>query len=66
VERGAGDGGRPYARVARVELTGKGDKLVSELTAAHLAGLYELAAALNELLPPGSGSAVGGGVGLLE
>jgi len=40
------------ARVARVELTEKGDQLVSELTAAHLAGLYELAAALNELLPP--------------
>ncbi len=41
------------ARVARVELTEKGDKLVTELTTAHLAGLYELAAALNELLPPG-------------
>lgn len=40
------------ARVARVELTEKGDKLVTELTAAHLAKLYELAAALNELLPP--------------
>jgi DNA-binding MarR family transcriptional regulator len=40
------------ARVARVELTEKGDQLVSELTAAHLAGLYELAAALNGLLPP--------------
>ena len=40
------------ARVARVELTEKGDKLVTELTVAHLAKLYELAAALNELLPP--------------
>ena len=29
------------ARVARVELTEKGDKLVTELTAAHLAKLYE-------------------------
>jgi DNA-binding MarR family transcriptional regulator len=47
------------ARVARVELTEKGDHLVTELTAAHLAGLYELAAALNELLPPGHGR--GGG-----
>jgi DNA-binding MarR family transcriptional regulator len=40
------------ARVARVELTEKGDKLVAELTSAHLAKLYELAAALNDLLPP--------------
>lgn len=42
------------ARVARVELTEKGDELVTKLTAAHLARLYDLAAALNELLPPGS------------
>ena len=40
------------ARVVRVELTEKGDKLVTELTAAHLASLYELAAALHDLLPP--------------
>ncbi|MGH3282092.1 MAG: MarR family winged helix-turn-helix transcriptional regulator [Trebonia sp.] len=40
------------ARVVRVELTEKGDRLVTELAAAHLAKLYELAAALNELLPP--------------
>lgn len=40
------------ARVARVELTEKGDTLVTELAAAHLARLYELAAALNDLLPP--------------
>jgi DNA-binding MarR family transcriptional regulator len=36
------------ARVVRVELTEKGDKLVSELTAAHLEKLYELADALND------------------
>ena len=47
------------ARVARVELTEKGDQLVTKLTAAHLAGLYELAAALNELLPPGPGESAG-------
>lgn len=38
------------ARVVRVELTDKGDKLVTELTTAHLAKLYELAAALNDLV----------------
>lgn len=44
------------ARVVRVELTDKGDRLVTELTTAHLVRLYELAAALNELIPPpGSG-----------
>jgi DNA-binding MarR family transcriptional regulator len=44
-------------RVVRVELTEKGDKLVTELTTAHLARLYELAAALNDLiLPADSGS----------
>jgi len=47
------------ARVARVELTEKGDHLVTKLTAAHLAGLYELAAALNELLPPGPAGTAG-------
>jgi len=40
------------ARVVRVELTDKGDKLVTDLTTAHLARLYELAGALNDLLPP--------------
>jgi len=39
------------ARVVRVELTDKGDKLVTDLTSAHLARLYELAAALNDLAP---------------
>lgn len=39
------------ARVVRVELTEKGDNLVTELTTAHLTKLYELAAALNDLLP---------------
>lgn len=42
------------ARVVRVELTEKGDKLVTELTTAHLVKLYELAAALNDLLPANS------------
>lgn len=40
------------ARVVRVELTDKGDKLVTELTTAHLAKLYELAGTLNDLVPP--------------
>ena len=39
------------ARVARVALTARGDKLVTDLSSAHLARLYELAAALNDLLP---------------
>jgi DNA-binding MarR family transcriptional regulator len=43
------------ARVVRVELTDKGETLVTELTAEHLAKLYELATALNELLPPQDG-----------
>jgi len=43
------------ARVVHVELTERGDKLVTALTAAHLARLYELASALNELLPPEGG-----------
>ncbi|MGH3246833.1 MAG: MarR family winged helix-turn-helix transcriptional regulator [Trebonia sp.] len=38
------------ARVVRVYLTGKGDRLVESLTTAHLAGLYKLAEALNDLL----------------
>jgi DNA-binding MarR family transcriptional regulator len=36
------------ARVVRVVLTEKGDKLVTDLTAAHLAKLYELSAALDD------------------
>ena len=36
------------ARVVRVELTEKGDRLVTDLTTAHLAKLHELAAALND------------------
>jgi len=36
------------ARVVRVELTDKGDKLVTDLTTAHLAKLHELATALND------------------
>ena len=38
------------ARVVRVELTDKGDKLVTDLTVAHLARLHELIAALNDLV----------------
>jgi DNA-binding MarR family transcriptional regulator len=44
------------ARVVRVSLTRKGDRLVTSLTQAHLAGLRELAAGFNEL-EPGSGAA---------
>ncbi len=39
------------ARVVRVHLTEKGDRLVTALTSAHLAELHKLAAALNDLLP---------------
>jgi DNA-binding MarR family transcriptional regulator len=39
------------ARVVRVYLTDKGDRLVQDLTSAHLAQLYNLAEALNNLLP---------------
>jgi DNA-binding MarR family transcriptional regulator len=39
------------ARVVRVELTEKGDRLVTDLTKAHLAELRNLAAALGDLLP---------------
>jgi DNA-binding MarR family transcriptional regulator len=42
------------ARVVRVDLTRKGDRLVTELTEAHLAELGNLAAALNELLKDAS------------
>ena len=38
-------------RMVRVELTAKGDRLVTSLTEAHLAELRKLAGALNELLP---------------
>ena len=38
------------ARVVRVHLTAKGDRLVKNLTSAHLAELYNLAEALDNLL----------------
>lgn len=38
-------------RVVRVQLTEKGDRLVTDLTTAHLDQLYRLADALNSLLP---------------
>ena len=41
------------ARVARVELTEVGDRLVTGLTEAALAEMHKLAAALNALLPAG-------------
>jgi DNA-binding MarR family transcriptional regulator len=41
------------ARVVRVDLTRKGDRLVTELTEAHLAELRNLAITLNDLLPGG-------------
>ena len=46
------------ARIVRVRLTPKGDRLVSALTEAHLAELHHLAAALNELAPGGQRPAV--------
>jgi len=39
------------ARVVRVVLTEKGDRLVAELTQAHLIQLYKLTAALGKLVP---------------
>ena len=45
------------ARVVRVELTENGDRLVTELTEAHLAELRKLAGALNDLV---AGSAPAG------
>jgi DNA-binding MarR family transcriptional regulator len=39
------------ARVVRVELTDEGDRLVTELTEAHLAELRKLAITLADLLP---------------
>lgn len=41
------------ARVVRVVLTEKGDRLVTELTGAHLAQLYKLTAVLGKLVPAG-------------
>lgn len=41
------------ARIVRVTLTRKGDRLVTRLTEAHLAELDSLAAALNELTAGG-------------
>jgi DNA-binding MarR family transcriptional regulator len=38
-------------RIVRVELTPKGDRLVSSLTQAHLAELHDLAVALHNLIP---------------
>jgi DNA-binding MarR family transcriptional regulator len=38
------------ARVVRVELTPTGDRLVTDLTQAHLAELHKLAGSLNELV----------------
>lgn len=37
-------------RVTRVELTGEGDRLVTDLTHVHLADLHELSAVLNRLV----------------
>jgi DNA-binding MarR family transcriptional regulator len=42
------------ARVVRVKLTRKGDRLVSDLTRSHLAELHKLAATLNDLVPGGT------------
>jgi DNA-binding MarR family transcriptional regulator len=41
------------ARVVRVSLTERGDRLVTDLTEAHLAELYKLAGTLNELVRHG-------------
>lgn len=45
------------ARVVRVDLTEKGDRLVTELTEAHLAELHNLVTTLAELLPGEPGDA---------
>lgn len=45
------------ARVVRVELTEKGDRLVTELTEAHLAELHNLVTMLAEFLPGTAGDA---------
>ena len=39
------------ARVARVQLTRKGNRLVTELTQAHIAELHHLAAILHDIVP---------------
>jgi DNA-binding MarR family transcriptional regulator len=52
---------RDDARIVRVRLTSWGDRLVSELTQAHLAELRKLAGVLGELAP--DGHAVGPGPG---
>ena len=41
------------ARVVRVDLTRKGDRLITELTAAHLAELHNLAKAFNRMVAAG-------------
>jgi len=41
------------ARVVRVKLTSRGNRLVTELTQAHIAELQKLAVTLNELAPGG-------------
>ncbi len=38
------------ARIVRVQLTAKGDRILSELTPAHLVELHSLAAVLDELV----------------
>jgi DNA-binding MarR family transcriptional regulator len=38
------------ARIVRVRLTAKGDRILSELTPSHLVELHSLAAVLNELV----------------
>jgi DNA-binding MarR family transcriptional regulator len=43
------------ARVVRVMLTTRGDRLVTELTTSHLIELYKLAAVLDELTQDGGG-----------
>ena len=51
------------ARVVRVELTNRGDQLVTRLTRTHLAELHRLAAVLGQLTerPNGAGPVPGGG-----
>jgi DNA-binding MarR family transcriptional regulator len=44
---------RDDARVARVELTETGDRLVTGLTEVTLAEMHKLAAALSALIPAG-------------
>ena len=51
------------ARVVRVDLTRKGDRLVTELTEAHLDELRKLAATLNELVTDTSPAPVLPGAG---